>query len=127
MATTRAKAYSRATVKRAVEEYLEDGEALMSQHERKPSGQSYQHFQAQQYGAYNFARKLGFECMCTPHGKKKRAICQCDLKKAGIRQGHQILSGLKPFTFDGKHCRDKDGVFVPIPRCTGKRRKKSAA
>jgi len=121
MTTARARAYSRTSVKKAIEQYLEDGEALMSQHVRKPAGTGYQTFQTQQHGAYNFARKLGFECMCTPHSKKYRTICECKAKKGGIKQGHQILSGLGrgPYVLDGAGCRDGQGNFVPISQCKG--------
>jgi len=121
MPTKRAVAYSRESVKRAVEEYLEDGEGLKSQHVRKPAGRSYQYFEAQQYGAYNLAQKLGFDCMCTPHSAKSPAICKCKIKKSGIKQGHQILSGLGrgPYVLDGAGCRDGQGLFVPIAQCKG--------
>lgn len=121
MATKRAVAYSRASVKRALEEHLEDGEGLMSQHASKPGGRSYRYFEAQQNSVYHLALKLGFDCMCTPHSAKSRAICECKAKKGGIRQGHQILSGLGrgPYVLDGAGCRDGQGLFVPTSQCRG--------
>lgn len=38
---------------------------------------------------------------------------------AGSKSSSSRMSG-GGVTFDGEHCRDKEGKFVPIRRCTGK-------
>ena len=44
---------------------------------------------------------------------------------AGVLVGLYILhEERKPGSLSGEHCRDKEGVFVPVPQCTGRRGKK---
>ena len=51
--------YTKETIKRAAEEFLEDGEALIGQHVRNRAGVGYKTFSSEQDGAFKFARKLG--------------------------------------------------------------------
>lgn len=120
MATKRARAYTFETVRKAFEELLEDGEAVMGEHIKKPGGGKYKLFAAQQAGIYQAATKLGLKCTCSI--KEKRKKCLCKKSGKGIRKGHlEILSlGHGAFTFDGTRCRDAQGAFVPVAQCRGR-------
>lgn len=41
--------------------------------------------------------------------------------------GYIVTEEIRPGTLSGEHCRDVDGVFVPVQQCTKKRRRRRRA
>jgi len=62
--------------------------------------------------------RRGLKCIAKPPPGGSRALnwsVTCAIKRKNV-------SGLS-----GPHCRDSSGEFVPIPRCTGRKRKTKTA
>jgi len=95
MATKRAIAYTFESIRKAMEELLEDGEAKMLQYgsRRYKSESAYKRIEAQQSGVYDAAEKLGLECVC--HSKEAPPECWCRKSGTGIKRGHQVLKGTR--------------------------------
>jgi hypothetical protein len=66
-------------------------------------------------GMTNLARQLGVDCDCffTEWIEKPRTVCRCRPMTAGERKTKS--------RFGGTGCRDREGVFVPVPQCRRRR------
>lgn len=122
------KAYNKFSIKRALEEELEDAAILIAQHDKKPEGKygvtSRQMFVERKNGILDVAAKLGFGCGCKESKKLGRDVCKCtDKGRYGIRVGRMMTYGLAGFalvqTDEGLRCRDGTGAFVPVGQCKG--------
>lgn len=115
--------YTRANVKRAVEEDLDDATRLVAEHHRRPQSASFTHFAAQQSGMFHLASKLGFDCRCDPmQAEKGIPSCACEEKSRGITPGRKmyyVQPGHPGYTFDGLNCRATNGLIAPLGRCHG--------
>jgi hypothetical protein len=74
-------------------------------------------------GMTNLAKRLGVACDCfyTEWIEKPRTVCRCRPMTASERKTTGRFTGTG--ALGGKGCRDKEGVFVPVPQCRGIRRK----
>jgi len=89
-------------------------------------------------GMKGLAAKLDIHCSCAtfqPKGRKEvMTSCRCADTVAKLKAKEKSFMNRKPFivynfagALSGAHCRDSQGIFVPIPRCVrrGKTRKKA--
>lgn len=84
---------------------------------------------AKLYGMEQLARGLGIDCSCFTSKftatKSGRLVCRCrPMTATEKREAAHRRPYLTGFTFDGAHCRDSEGQFVPVVQCTGRRPKR---
>lgn len=102
------------TLASKVERYMDEVAKLGSEQ----AGAFPQRTRQRLYGMEALAMELGISCTCFRSGaalplvRPARLVCKC--RSMTARERTQALSG--------EHCRDSQGVFVPVPQCTGKLR-----